>query len=330
MLSMKFRTEYKVTPAERLLNPERAVVLLGSCFTDSIGNRMRECRWRAFPNLCGVLYNPASIANIINIALGKEDFAESVNDSIASRGEQFVTWLMDSGCTTYSKSNTEERVRLNLLQLKKKLTDAEALFVTFGTAWIYELSDRSGYVVSNCHKFPAESFVRRRLTVSEIVNIWNECLALLQEKCPGLRVIFTVSPVRHLKDGFEGNSRSKAILQLACEELCSLHECAEYFPAFEIVNDDLRDYRFYDTDLVHPSRQAVEYVWEKFSDRYLSADSRRLLAEGESVTRVLNHRPIIVDHSDLGEYKASEERYKASQRYNAFMEAHPTMLHIDE
>ena len=294
---MKFRTEYEMKPAGRLLDPERPVVLMGSCFTDNIGQRMRFCQWEAYPNITGTLYNPSSIARILKLACSEEpevSIDEIITDSIMTRDYLFFSWLADSKCNSHSKEKTFEMVKDRLLLLRKRLGEAQALIVTFGTAWIYELLTTKGYVVTNCHKIPSSAFVRRRLSVNEIVEEWKEVSNLLARMFPGLRVIYTVSPVRHLKDGFEGNSCSKAILRLACEELCNevLDNHGEYFPAFELMNDDLRDYRFYASDMTHPSEVAVEYIWRKFCDRYLSSDSRRLLAEGEKATKRMNHRPI--------------------------------------
>lgn len=326
---MKFRTEFISRQSDRLLNPEQPVVLTGSCFTDYIGERMRACRWAAYPNITGTLFNPSSIAKILKLACTWNDAVEVIYDSLASRDSLWISWLTDSGCTSYSKDDTKERVYNRLFELRDHLKEARTLIVTFGTAWIYELRECPGYVVSNCHKFPADTFVRRRLAIGEIVEEWNDLLRLLKEKYPGMRVIFTVSPVRHLKDGFEGNSRSKAILQLACEEICKLHEEVDYFPSYEIMTDDLRDYRFYASDMVHPSPEAVDYIWEKFQDRYLSKESRTLLAEGEKVTKRLQHRPIMYDNSALAQHKSAIQRYEATQFYDAFISDHPGMLRID-
>lgn len=328
---MKFRTEYIVKPCTEALNPERPVVLIGSCFTDNIGARMRECRWRAYPNICGTLYNPRSIANILRMAVSREvDFFTEISESVVQRGDLWMSWLTDSGCTTYSRQDTEMEVADRLRRLRNQLEEADALILTFGSAWIYELAAHPGHAVSNCHKFPADTFRRRRLTVEEIADEWSDILSMLRQTYPSLKIILTVSPVRHLKDGFEGNSRSKAILQLACEEIIGRDERVGYFPAFEIMNDDLRDYRFYAPDLVHPSAEAVDYIWEKFMERYLSPPSRALLAEGERVTKRLNHRPIVYGGSPMAEYMASVERSKADACYNAFMAAHPGMLAIDD
>lgn len=297
-MEMKFRTEYEMKPAGRLLDPEIPVVLMGSCFTENIGRRMRFCQWKAYPNITGTLYNPSSIARILKLACSEESEAyidEIIRDSIIERDNLCFSWLTDSKCTSESREDTFEMVKERLLLLIKRLGEAQALIVTFGTAWIYELEASRGYVVANCHKVPSGTFVRRRLSVDEIVDEWREVMRLLSCRFPGLRVIYTVSPVRHLKDGFEGNSSSKAILRLACEELCdgAVNTTGEYFPAFELMNDDLRDYRYYAPDMTHPSEVAVEYIWQKFGDRYLSPESRRRLAEGEKATKRMNHRPIV-------------------------------------
>lgn len=329
---MKFRTEYLTGPDDQLLDPEQTAVLLGSCFTDNIGRKMRFCRWRAFPNICGSLFNPASIARILRLACEPEEkkVSDAVRESIAGNGPLFVSWLTDSSTMSLGERDTRLMTVERIAKLRTRLGEARTLIITFGTAWIYELRERPGYVVSNCHKFPAETFLRRRMTVPEIVGEWESLLRMLDDKYPGLRVIFTVSPVRHLKDGFEGNSRSKAILQLACEELCVRNPQADYFPAYEIMNDDLRDYRFYASDLVHPSEEAVEYIWEKFQDRYLSKSARDLLEEGAKVTRRLEHRPRIFGSEELSGCIELKARQDALKPYDAFIAKHPGMLRLED
>ncbi len=292
---MKFRTEYNPEVAGRLLDPLMPVVLVGSCFTDSIGARMRVCRWPSLANPCGVLYNPASIANILSLSADDDEkkVLAAVKRSIVSRDGLFLSWLTDSKTCGTSEAETADTLIGKLSEIKEALAVAGVLIVTFGTSWIYELSDSPGYIVSNCHKFPSKDFKRRRLSVDEIVSVWKSTVEHLRVLNPDLRLIFTVSPIRHLKDGFEGNARSKATLLLACERLCSEIEGADYFPAYEIITDDLRDYRFYADDLLHPSSLAVTYVWEKFCKRYLSERSRQILAEGEKITKAMNHRPNI-------------------------------------
>ncbi|MDE5552464.1 MAG: GSCFA domain-containing protein [Muribaculaceae bacterium] len=290
---MKFRTEYLPGKPKLYLDPTEPVILLGSCFADNIGRRMSLCRWDTLVNPCGTLYNPSSISKILRLALSQDDISETIRESVACRDNLVVSWLMDSHASTYSTVETIRNVSQRVKSLSAYLRKAGTLIITFGTAWVYELRETPGYIVSNCHKFSPDTFLRRRLKVCEIVEEWSELLGVLRRYNPVMRVLFTVSPVRHLKDGFEGNSRSKAILQLACEELCDTAGEVFYFPSYEIMNDDLRDYRYYAPDMVHPSEVAVEYIWEKFQQSYLSPESQRMLKDGERETKRLNHRPII-------------------------------------
>ena len=165
------------------------------------------------------------------------------------------------------------------------LRRADRVLLTLGTAWVYE---HNGQVVANCHRQPATEFVRRRLGVAEITGAFS---ALLAGPLAGKEVILTVSPVRHLGDGLEGNAVSKATLRLAAEELAAAHAAVHYFPAYEVLNDDLRDYRFYADDLVHPSPQAIQYVWEKFIPAVLSDEARRLLPDVRHIVVAAAHRP---------------------------------------
>lgn len=290
---MKFRTEYKAERSDVLLNPDRGVMLLGSCFAENIVKRMVRCRWDAV-NPFGVLFNPLSIATAVNLALSPENEAkEEIEDSIFECDGIRHSWLFDSGMSSRDKAVSETRIADALALFRDRIAKSEALFVTFGTAWCYFLN-RTGVVAANCHKQPQSLFTRRRISIEEIAEVWTPLIEKLREINPSLEVIFTISPVRHLKDGFVENMRSKATLILAVEELCRRFDFCRYFPAYEILNDDLRDYRFYASDLAHPSDQAVDYIWEIFQETYLDPAGRQRLKEGEKLTRRSEHRPIIV------------------------------------
>lgn len=346
---MRFRTEY-VTERGRVIDPERPTVLLGSCFADNLGERMRRCLWEA-ENPAGTLFNPLSIASALDVMLSAADrfSGESVTsdspsvryeegirrfrESLFERDGVWLSWLFNSKLSGRSREEITERFMERAHRLDNLLSRAEVMFVTFGTAWCYWLDpDVTGgcrdtasgvgqkgccepCLVANCHKQPAKWFERRRLTAEEIVEVWRKMLLKLRRCYPGLRVVFTVSPVRHLKDGFEGNARSKAILLLATEQLCGgfsrngmAERCngtfegsndtrgdadVEYFPAYEIVNDDLRDYRFYAGDLVHPSEEAVEYLWELFRKRYIDERGEGILKAGEAEYKRRAHRTML-------------------------------------
>ncbi len=319
---MNFRTEYIPKKREFQLNVEKPILLLGSCFTTSVGNRMRNGRWRAVSNPCGVLYNPMSIANVIELALS-DDVSKDIEKSIIERDGRYVSWFMDSTAAKDSKKECIASLSDCFAGLKDLMKQADAMVITFGTSWIYELSEIPGYVVANCHKFPDKTFVRRRLAISEITECWKNIMELVWKECGEKKFIFTVSPIRHLRDGFEGNSLSKSILLLACAELCKLESVA-YFPSFEIMNDDLRDYRFYGSDMLHPSEVAVDYIWDKFKETFISDAGKRILAAGEKITKFMMHRPII-SQKDSGMQNLMKHGNEVTEKLIEFMSKYPGM-----
>ena len=287
---IKFRTEYKAEKSFLTLDPNNPVVLMGSCFSANISQKMIQHGWEAY-HIGGTLYNPLSIYLAIKLFLnekGKEKFEES----LFFNGEVWHSRYFDS---SFSSLNREDSISEFIKQKKQFLEVIEkgkTLIVTFGTSISYFLKDDE-MPVGNCHKQPAGEFFRRRLSIDEIGRYWEEIIQLIKNKVPTLNLILTVSPVRHLKDGFTGNSRSKSILLLAAEDICSRNENCHYFPSYEIVNDDLRDYRFYAEDLVHPSEEAIEYIWENFQDTYLNKEGKRVMTEEWKNFRRLQHRPML-------------------------------------
>lgn len=290
-MSLKFRTEYiaeKILPALPVGKP---LVFIGSCFSENISSRLRQCLWPS-PNPCGTLFNPASIESALRLILFSSDSENSFRDTLRTDPSGIVHSMMfGSFLSARSEEEVLNRFRAVSEELHNSLKDAGALVVTFGTAWVYRMHD--GDIAGNCHKFPASDFIRERLTIESIAQNWNALISDLRKVFPDLRIIFTVSPVRHLKDGFEGNSVSKATLILAVEKICDSNPGCHYFPAYEILNDDLRDYRFYATDLVHPSEQGVEYIFEKFVETFFDNKGKTALRKGQKLYRSGQHRPLI-------------------------------------
>lgn len=296
---MLFRTEIKATKSEIQLEPYEPVMMTGSCFAENIVLRMHRTLWGAY-NPFGMLYNPLSIFSVLkNLLIREENEALTAFEKSAFQsGGIFYSWMFDS--RMHGKSIEELVAKYK--DLRKDVGDfmetCDTMFVTFGTSWCYALADHGTYdamtenAVSNCHKQPAGLFRRFRLTPDRITGCWSDLIHGLRMKHPGLRFVFTVSPVRHLKDGIHENTLSKAILHLAIEQLCLEESECFYFPAFELLNDDLRDYRFYAEDMAHPSDRAVEYIWEHFQQTFMSESTRRVVAEGEKLYKRLNHRPI--------------------------------------
>ena len=289
---MKFRTELQTGKSPLVLDPRRPVALVGSCFAHNVAEKMQESGWEVFCS-AGTLYNPFSIAKVLSMLLIEDEWEETLRRSLFDADGIVHSWLFDSHFSSPDAERCVDAVKEMRHSLRQTLADAQALIVTFGTAWCYVLESKPDYVVANCHKQHPASFIRKRITVSEISEEWCRLIELLRRCYPSLTVIFTVSPVRHLKDGFEGNSRSKATLLLAAEEICEKCRDTYYFPSYEIVCDDLRDYRFYASDLVHPSDFAVEYIWEKFRQTYVDDTGEKMLGTWRKERMQRLHRPII-------------------------------------
>ena len=292
--TMKFRTEIEITPSGRKLSHANRIVTIGSCFADNVAERMASCGLSVCANPLGEMFNPESVvATLERLAEGRL-FAE---EELHSRGDLWFAYDSHGSFDGTSKGSVVERLNEAVMRGHRALQDADTVVLTLGTAWVYE---REGRVVANCHKVPASEFLRRRLGVDEVVCSLR---GLIEGVLKGKHIILTVSPVRHLADGLEGNAVSKAVLRLAAERLTEECVGVDYFPAYEIVLDDLRDYRFVASDLVHPSQEAVGYVWEKFVECYLEPTTVELCRRVEELRRAASHRPL---HPESGEW----ERFK--------------------
>ena len=286
---MKFRTEYEAKKAPFFLNPEVPVVVVGSCFTQNIASRMEAHNWQFF-NPAGTLYNPISIAYALDMMLDEETGLSRFEESLFEYNGLWNSHWFDSSFSSIERQDCIKEFLNRKQRLATSLNEGKVLIVTFGTSICYYLQE-DHVPVGNCHKQPSTLFYKERLGISEIESYWTPVIKRLQEKIENIRIIFTVSPVRHLKDGFEGNARSKAILLLGIEEICRNNDRCFYFPAYEILTDDLRDYRFYASDLVHPSDEGINYIWEKFVDTFIDDNGRKQLLEGEKIVKAINHRP---------------------------------------
>lgn len=316
---MEFRTEYKAAKSAITLSPETPAVMLGSCFTENIAKRMRRCMWDAF-NPAGTLFNPISICKALDVlVLDPQDGESRFKKSLFTDNGTVHSWLFDSKMSGRTKAECCKKFQKASMDLDEALEEAQVLFLTFGTAWVYSYSEL-GQPVGNCHKQPSMLFDRVLWNADRIVEYCSEVLEDLNVLYPDLEVVFTVSPVRHVKEGLHENMLSKAILLQAVDTLCRDLDFCSYFPAFEIMIDDLRDYRFYADDLVHPSDMAVDYIWEKFKETYLNEKGKKILQEGERLAAGFNHRPIIPGTKE--ELKRME-RLKAD--LNKFLEKHPLM-----
>ncbi|MBQ1225083.1 MAG: GSCFA domain-containing protein [Alistipes sp.] len=290
---MKFRTEIEIAPLAEGIEHSAKIFELGSCFAESISERLARAKFSVTSNPFGILFNPFSIANALDRLAETRTFAVC---DIREGREGFFSF--DAHSSLDGKTHTEIFANLNqaVAQGAKALREADLVLLTFGTAWVYE---HDGKVVANCHKQPAKEFQRRRLSVEEIVARYEQLFeGVLHDK----RVIITVSPVRHLGDTLQENSVSKAILRLAAEELVTKYDNAHYFPSYEILIDDLRDYRYYGDDMVHPSSMAVEYVWQHFCQYAFTKKTNDLLPAIEQIVAASEHRPFNPDSQGHKEF----------------------------
>ena len=285
--SMNFRTQVELPEKGTEIRHSEQILLFGSCFAENIGNLLEENKFRCDVNPFGVLYNPLSITCALNQILEKKEYRK---EDLFFSGGLWHSWMHHSDFSATSSDECLARINARLKRASEELLHADWLVMTLGTAYVY-LHQEMQKVVGNCHKQPDKTFRRLRPNATVFVE---ECLGVLK-KCrevnPNLKVLFTVSPIRHVKDGMHENQLSKATLLLAIDEICRTYPDCFYFPSYEIVMDELRDYRFYADDMVHLSSKAVEYVWECFSRCYFSTETEDVMKEWKVVKKALEHKP---------------------------------------
>ena len=277
---MEFRTPVTITLAPFAIEPRERMLFVGSCFADNIGRRFVEDKFRATVNPYGVMYNPASIMHTVKRWTGELVDAQSE--------------ASDSGSDVSQAINEAPQT---------------AVF-TLGTNHVYVLNE-TGEIVDNCRRRPQRLFTERELSVDECADYLREAIATLQKINPSVRIIITVSPIRYAKYGFHGSQLSKATLLLAADKLTKEMDNVVYFPAYEIVNDELRDYRFYREDMLHPTDQAVEYIWQRFGETFFSKQTVKFLEEWHPIKAALAHRPF---NPEAEEYKKFLEKAKEGER----------------
>ena len=277
---MEFRTPVTITLAPFAIEPRERMLFVGSCFADNIGRRFVEDKFRATVNPYGVMYNPASIMHTVK---------RWTEELVAAQSE-----ASDSGSDVSQAINEAPQT---------------AVF-TLGTNHVYVLNE-TGEIVDNCRKRPQRLFTERELSVDECADYLREAVAMLRQINPSVRIIITVSPIRYAKYGFHGSQLSKATLLLAADKLTKEMDNVVYFPAYEIVNDELRDYRFYREDMLHPTDQAVEYIWQRFGETFFSKQTVKFLEEWRPIKAALAHRPF---NPEAEEYKKFLEKAKEGER----------------
>lgn len=286
---MSFFTEIKIPEFPWKMDYSKSMMFMGSCFSENIGQKLQDLKFNVDMNPFGIIYNPVSIANSLKILLEKRVFTE--DDLFHDQG-LWNSFYHHSRFSDTDRNTALEKINSRIELSRDFLQNSDFLIITFGTSWVYELK-KNGKVVSNCHKVLSSEFKRFRLGVYEITEAYRELLEELWRFNPNLKVVFTVSPIRHWKDGAVENQVSKATLLLAIDSLLNGFGNAHcgYFPSYEIMMDELRDYRFYAEDMVHLSQVAIDHIFERFGKALMSSDSLKLSKEVMKIRKAVLHRP---------------------------------------
>lgn len=302
---MNFRTKIKIDklPNDWLINHKKQLFLMGSCFSDNVGERLKNAGFSAISNPFGTLYNPFSICQNIERLLQDCPFEE--NDLFFQNG-LWHSFSHHSSFSCIDKKECLKNINKHFLSAQEGLLNADFLFLTLGTAWVFKRKE-NGEIVSNCHKIPAKEFLREKLSVDTVVKRLEETILLLNQKNPMIKIVLSVSPIRHLGDGFHENQLSKSTLLLAIDELCK-QQNIKYFPSYEIVLDDLRDYRFFADDMAHPSPLAVDYIWEKFGEMFFDESTQQLSFRVEKLKKSFAHRPFNPNSEEYQKFLLSLEK----------------------
>ncbi|MEN8119764.1 MAG: GSCFA domain-containing protein [Bacteroidota bacterium] len=291
-----FRTEIFPEKSPFFIDYHKKVVFMGSCFTENIGNKLLENKLPALVNPFGVLYNPESVMKAIEVIIAKKTFTD---EDLNFENDKWFSFDHHSSFSSHNKEEVSEKINAEIDKAHNYLKEAQSLFITFGTSWYFRLIENDE-IVANCHKLPAKLFKRELLNVNEIVSSWGQLIKKIKEFNPDLKIVFTVSPIRHWKDGAIGNQLSKSVLIVAIHEILKEHKHTSYFPSYELMMDDLRDYRFYDDDFLHPNSQAINYIWDKFTATFIDDSTIQISKQAEKIVKSVNHKPF---HPKTNSYK---------------------------
>lgn len=295
-------TKVDIPKCDFPINHSHGVLFLGSCFAGEIGERMSRLRYNTIVNPFGVLYNPASISNSLALLTGEVDYSD---DYIINREDLFFSLMHSSEFADSSRDGLLSKIEVSLRQTRAFFEQSSYIVVTLGTSRVYR-HNVLGSVVANCHKLSSASFTREIMDVDSVAKELSRWV----ERYPQKRWIFTVSPVRHWKDGAHGNQISKAILLLAVQKIVEQNSNCIYFPAFEILLDELRDYRFYASDMLHPSQQAADYIWSRFCDNYIDSRDASLNKMIERLNGMDSHRLFYPESAESKRFIESRERLR--------------------
>lgn len=287
-MTKTFRTIIPIPSYPFTINHQSPILMLGSCFVEHMGDKLHRYQFPIQRNPFGIIYNPASLAQCITRLSQHQPY--TIND-LQKHKELYFSFDHHSHFSHTNPQICLERSNTALEKAHHFLKEVKLVVITLGTAWVYAHKEE-GRVVANCHKIPARQFHKYRLSLADCQHYLNQIreeIKALQEDC---QFLFTVSPVRHWKDGAIANQTSKSTLLLAVADLVDEYSDCHYFPAYEIMMDELRDYRFYDKDLLHPNEQAIDYIWQQFQEAIIDSNSQALIPRIEKIKTAFAHRPL--------------------------------------
>ena len=283
----EFRTIVSTHPSRRLWGLKDAFLTAGSCFSEAIGTRLHDFKFQVMVNPFGTLYSPLAIHKALSYAATT---TYPTSDTYLQNGDVYLNYDFHSSFSALDEVTLRGRIEEAVMNTHAQLKEARVVIITYGTAWLWEKKD-TRQTVANCHKMPFSNFSKRLLTTDEIAASFDSLYKELMEVNPQIHIILTVSPVRHTRETLPLNQVSKSLLRVACHHLADKYDRVEYFPAYEIMMDDLRDYRFYKPDMIHPTEQAEDYIWTRFLKTHINEDAANFIERWKAIRSALHHKP---------------------------------------
>ena len=314
---MKLQTQIPIEKQNRnQIDYDSKVLLLGSCFSENIGNKLNYFKFQTLQNPFGILFHPLAIENLITKSINEEVYTDA---SVFENNNLWQSFEAHSELSSTQKETVIDNLNTAVTETNQFLKEASHIIITLGTAWVYR-HIASDAIVANCHKVPQKKFLKELLSVEEITESLNAIITLVKDVNPKANIIFTVSPVRHLKDGFVENTQSKSHL------ICGIHQVVDkrnqtfYFPSYELMMDELRDYRFYKADMIHPNEVAIDYIWEKFTETWLKEAAFATMKQVDTIQKGLQHKPFQEASEEHQQFlKKLQEKIETIQHQFPFM-----------
>ena len=305
---MKLQTKIPLKrKTQDLIDYQSKILLLGSCFSENIGDKLSYFKFQSIQNPFGILFHPKAIENLITNTSNKKVYS---SDDLIYQNEIWHSFDAHSSLSSASENELLNKLNVAISLTNKKIKEASHIVITLGTSWVYRYIEIDT-IVANCHKIPQKKFLKELLSVSEISESLARSISLIKSINSDAAVIFTISPVRHLKNGFIENTQSKSHLIAAIHTLVNKQDVS-YFPSYEIMMDELRDYRFYAEDMIHPNKTAINYIWRKFIDTWFSEETKSIMKEIDEIQKGLLHRPFHEDSKLHQQFLLKLEQKKSS------------------